>query len=198
MNIGAVVETRALSISTLKGRNKPVPGNSHMPPALSRECSELLSGHYQLALVSMGTRSPEDKNATRKATVVNLLLLPSSWKNLLSRIYSDATQIQSEPSDHLWQFGDARIDLLRYDVRRANQSVELTTLEFKLLKFFLFNPNRVISREEFLEMVWGYDCYPVTRTVDNHILRLRQKLEPDPTYPVHFQTVHGVGYKFVP
>jgi DNA-binding response OmpR family regulator len=60
------------------------------------------------------------------------------------------------------------------------------------------NSERVITRDELLNVVWGYQNYPSTRTVDNHILKLRQKLEPDPANPVHFRTVHGVGYKFVP
>jgi len=56
----------------------------------------------------------------------------------------------------------------------------------------------VLSREELLNEAWGYNSYPTTRTVDNHVLRLRQKLERDPAHPVHFQTVHRTGYKFVP
>jgi DNA-binding response OmpR family regulator len=71
-------------------------------------------------------------------------------------------------------------------------------MEFKVLRFFISNPNRVLSRNELLNEAWGYENYPSTRTVDNHILKLRQKLERDPARPVHFRTVHSVGYKFVP
>jgi DNA-binding response OmpR family regulator len=74
----------------------------------------------------------------------------------------------------------------------------LTTMEFKMLKYLIQNAHRVISRDELLNEVWGYENYPCTRTVDNHILRLRQKLERDPSRPVHFRTMHGVGYKFLP
>ena len=70
--------------------------------------------------------------------------------------------------------------------------------EFKLLKYFGQNPNRVLSRDQLLSDVWGYDSYPSTRTVDSHILTLRQKLERDPKSPAHFVTVHNAGYKFVP
>ena len=73
----------------------------------------------------------------------------------------------------------------------------LTALEFKTLRYLVENARRVISRDELLNEVWGYQNYPTTRTVDTHILRLRQKLEKDPTDPVHFRTVHGTGYKFV-
>jgi len=76
--------------------------------------------------------------------------------------------------------------------------VALTSQEFKMLKFMVQNPERVISREELLNEVWGYQNYPTTRTVDNHLLKLRQKLEKDPANPVHFRTVHGAGYRFVP
>jgi DNA-binding response OmpR family regulator len=84
------------------------------------------------------------------------------------------------------------------EVARANRIVKLTAMEFKVLRFFLFNQHRVISREELLNEVWGYDNYPCTRTVDNHVLKLRQKLEPDPAHPIHFRTAHGMGYRFVP
>lgn len=84
------------------------------------------------------------------------------------------------------------------EVRRKGQPVVLTALEFKALKYFLQNARRAISRDELLNQVWGYENYPCTRTVDNHILKLRQKLEPDPSRPVHFLTVHGTGYKFLP
>ena len=74
----------------------------------------------------------------------------------------------------------------------------MTAQEFKLLRFFTQNPGRVISRTELLNEVWGYDNYPSTRTVDNHVLNLRPKLESEPADPVHFRTVHGIGYKFIP
>ena len=81
---------------------------------------------------------------------------------------------------------------------RDGQRTGADSQEFKIVKFMTQNPNRVISREELLNDVWGYQNYPTTRTVDNHILKLRQKLETDPANPLHFRTVHGVGYKFVP
>ena len=81
---------------------------------------------------------------------------------------------------------------------RKGEPVMLTALEFKTLKYLAQNARRVISRDELLNEVWGYENYPCTRTVDNHILRLRQKLEKNPSRPVHFRTVHGAGYKFLP
>jgi DNA-binding response OmpR family regulator len=95
-------------------------------------------------------------------------------------------------------FGDARVDFTSMEASLAGKSVTLTAQEFKLLKFFAGSPGRVLTRDELLNEVWGYQNYPSTRTVDNHILRLRQKLEPDSANPRFFLTIHGAGYKFLP
>jgi DNA-binding response OmpR family regulator len=84
------------------------------------------------------------------------------------------------------------------EVKRSGNTLTLTSLEFKTLKYLIQNARRVISRDELLNRVWGYYHYPTTRTVDNEILRLRKKLERDPSRPVHLRTVHGAGYKFLP
>ena len=83
------------------------------------------------------------------------------------------------------------------ELMRGGQPISLTCREVKILKFMIQNPERAISREELLSKVWGYQDYPLTRTVDNHMRKLRQKLERDPSDPVHFKTVHNFGYKFV-
>jgi DNA-binding response OmpR family regulator len=102
----------------------------------------------------------------------------------------------SSPHDVL-AFGDVEIDFTSMEATRAGKSVSMTAQEFKLLRFLSRSTDRVISREELLNEVWGYQNYPSTRTVDNHVLRLRQKLEPDPSRPRYFVTVHSAGYKFV-
>jgi DNA-binding response OmpR family regulator len=98
----------------------------------------------------------------------------------------------------VYRFGDCEIDFEKMTARRAGSFVVLTSHEFKLLKFFTENAERVLSRELLLNEVWGYNSYPTTRTVDNQILKLRQKLEPDPANPRHLLTIYGAGYKFVP
>src|SRR5712671_5897545 len=95
-------------------------------------------------------------------------------------------------------YGDVTISFSAMEVHRSGELVTLTRKEFQTLAYFLKNARRVISRDELLNEVWGYECYPCTRTVDNHILRLRKKLEPEPALPKHLQTVHGMGYKFLP
>jgi|SRR5579884_458760 DNA-binding response OmpR family regulator len=123
---------------------------------------------------------------------------PFSPRELLARIRAALRRGQSAENPESTDFGDVAVNLARMEVRRGNETVSMTPQEFKVLKYFLQNPERVISREELLNEVWGYANYPSTRTVDNHVLKLRQKLEKDPESPQHFRTVHAVGYKFVP
>ena len=97
-----------------------------------------------------------------------------------------------------FEFGGVKGCLSTMEIHRNGRPVILTCKEFKTLVYLIKNPRRVISRDELLNEVWGYQHYPCTRTVDNHILRLRKKLEPEPAHPKHFHTVHRCGYKFLP
>ena len=123
---------------------------------------------------------------------------PFSPRELLARLRAAVRRSGRVVATELFQFADVSVDFSRMQVTRERQAVALTSQEFKMLKFMVQNPERVISREELLNEVWGYHNYPTTRTVDNHLLKLRQKLEKDPANPVHFVTVHGAGYRFVP
>jgi DNA-binding response OmpR family regulator len=95
-------------------------------------------------------------------------------------------------------FGDTEVDFERRIVMRKGEEIKLTPAEYNLLCFFLHHPDRPLTRDMILNSVWGYEFFPNTRTVDAHVVKLRQKLEPDPNAPHHFVTVHGVGYRFVP
>jgi DNA-binding response OmpR family regulator len=97
-----------------------------------------------------------------------------------------------------FRFGGVKGCFSTMEIHRNGRPVILTCKEFKTLAYLIKNPRRVISRNELLNEVWGYENYPCTRTVDNHILRLRKKLETEPARPKHFHTVHGSGYKFLP
>jgi len=97
-----------------------------------------------------------------------------------------------------FEFGEVKGCLSMMEIHRNGRPVSLTSKEFKTLAYLIKNPWRVISRDELLNEVWGYENYPCTRTVDNHILKLRKKLESDPARPKHFHTVHCAGYKFLP
>lgn len=107
-------------------------------------------------------------------------------------------RFKSTSAESVFSFGDVTVNFSSMEALRKGKPVVLTTKEFKTLRYFIQNARRVISRDELLNEVWGYENYPCTRTVDNQILRLRQKLERDPSRPVHFRTIHGAGYKFFP
>jgi DNA-binding response OmpR family regulator len=103
----------------------------------------------------------------------------------------------ANPTDTV-EFGGVKVCFSTMEIHRNGRPVILTCKEFKTLVYLIKNPRRVISRDELLNEVWGYENYPCTRTVDNHILKLRKKLETEPAYPKHFHTVHSSGYKFLP
>jgi DNA-binding response OmpR family regulator len=135
---------------------------------------------------------------------------PFSPKELLARVRRairrcgprppDFTNVPMKPTQHEFlAFGDVQIDFTGMEATRAGKSLTLVLPEFALLKVFSGSPGRVFSREELLNEIRGYkhhQDYPATRVVDNYILRLRQKLEPDPASPRYFLTMHGAGYKF--
>jgi DNA-binding response OmpR family regulator len=123
---------------------------------------------------------------------------PFSPRELLARAQAALRRVDQHTPEEPVRFGDCEVDLAGMVVRREGQTIVLTAHEFKLLRYFLENSERVISRAELLTDVWGYNHYPTTRSVDNQILKLRQKLEPDPASPRYFLTVHGAGYKFHP
>jgi DNA-binding response OmpR family regulator len=123
---------------------------------------------------------------------------PFSPRELLARVQAALRRVEQAAPAAPSIFGDCEVDFARMLVHKRGRTVLLTAHEFKLLRFLVENAERVISREELLTDVWGYNHYPTTRTVDNQILKLRQKLENDPANPRHFITVHGAGYKFLP
>jgi DNA-binding response OmpR family regulator len=151
----------------------------------------------------------EDKVLLLEIGADDYVTKPFSPKELLARVRramrrSDnasqpVTGFAAERNGHeVLTFANVQIDFTSMETTRSGKRILLTAQEFKLLKFFAGSPNRVISREKLLNEVWGYENYPSTRTVDNHVLRLRQKLEPDPGSPRYFLTMHGAGYKFAP
>jgi two-component system, OmpR family, alkaline phosphatase synthesis response regulator PhoP len=123
---------------------------------------------------------------------------PFSPRELLARVHVALRTKQNRETAETASFGEIRIDFEKMDVTRKGAPITMTAQEFRVLRYFLEHPERVVSREELLNQAWGYTNYPSTRTVDNHVLKLRQKLEEDPEQPKHFKTVHNVGYKFIP
>jgi Transcriptional regulatory protein, C terminal len=105
---------------------------------------------------------------------------------------------RNQSDTDLFVFGEVTVNFSAMESNRKGQPVTLTCKQFKTLAYLIKNARRVITRDELLNEVWGYQCYPCTRTVDNHILQLRRKLEAEPARPKHFQTVRGTGYRFLP
>jgi hypothetical protein len=156
---------------------------------------------YQIALLTFrGAKDGAGIDSSRNSDTCPVLILPLIWEDFEAQIVCESCDSKVAGKDHhdVVQFGEVQINFLTLEARRSDCPVSLTAMEFKTLKFFVSNPYRVLSRDELLNEVWGYDNYPCTRTVDNRILKLRQKLEKEAASPVHFQTVHGVGYKFIP
>ncbi len=122
---------------------------------------------------------------------------PFSPRELLARVQVALRRQRREEPSEVARFGNITADFGRMEVRKDGALVVMTAHELKLLRYFINHAERVITREKLLIDVWGYNSYPTTRTVDNQVMKLRQKLEPDPTNPQYFRTLHGIGYKFV-
>lgn len=172
-----------------------------LPKLPGREvCRQIRVEAPSIPIIILSAASDEvDKVLLLELGADDYVTKPFSPKELLARVRAvlRRTQPTSKVIDK-YSFDDIAIDFAKMELNRNGKPVTLTPQEFKALKYFIQNPERVISRDELLNEVWGYECYPSTRTVDNHILQLRHKLEKEPINPVHFRTVHGVGYKFVP
>ncbi len=148
-------------------------------------------------IVLSATSDVSDKVLLLELGADDYVTKPFSPRELLARVRAALRRTLRPQVTERFFFGDVSIDFTKMEIVREGRTIALTAQEFKTLKFMVQNPERVITRDELLNEVWGYHNYPSTRTVDNHILKLRQKLEKDPANPVHFRTVHGVGYKFV-
>jgi len=123
---------------------------------------------------------------------------PFSVRELLARVRALLRRSESHNArvDQL-TFDDVVVDFPQFEARKRGEQVEMTPKEFGVLQYLAARAGKVVQRQTLLEEVWGYENYPTTRTVDNHIASLRAKLEDDPAQPRHLLTVHGVGYKFV-
>ena len=140
-----------------------------------------------------------DKVVGLKLGADDYLTKPFEMIELLARIEALLRRATpaSAPTPNAYQFGDVHIDFRRAEVARSGEPVDLSAKEFQLLRYFVEHAGAVLSRDELLGEVWGYEALPTTRTVDVHVSWLRQKLEANPRYPKHILTVHGLGYKFV-
>jgi DNA-binding response OmpR family regulator len=171
----------------------------HMPRLSGTEvCRRLRARGMKTPLIVLSAAAGElDKVQLLDIGADDYLVKPFGVRELLARIRAVLRRTSTADTKVL-EFGQVEVDLTRRVVERDGQELKLTRAEYNLLTYFLQNPDRVLTREAILSSVWGYDICPHTRTVDAHVVRLRQKLEPDAARPRHFLTVHGVGYRFLP
>jgi DNA-binding response OmpR family regulator len=139
-----------------------------------------------------------DKATQKKLAVDESVNHLNSTRSICLPLDAAKAWLKNSNATDTFEFGGIKGCFSTMEIHRNGRPVTLTSKEFNTLAYLIKNARRVISRDELLNEVWGYENYPCTRTVDTHILRLRKKLEPEPAHPKHFHTVHNAGYKFLP
>ena len=161
-------------------------------------CRELRTSGISTALILLTARSSEvDKVLGLDLGADDYLAKPFGMLELLARVKALLRRVQRVTSVDEIRFSDVVVDFKAYRAVKNEQPIDLSAREYRLLRYLVVKQGNVVTRDELLDEVWGYNSYPTTRTVDNHIARLRQKIEANVDEPQHILTVHGVGYKFV-
>ncbi len=161
-------------------------------------CKRIKAKRPSVPIIMLTARGQEiDKVVGLELGADDYVTKPFSIRELMARVKAVLRRVsQQTPTPEVYRFNDVEVNLRGNEVRRAGKPVALSTKEFALLAYFISHPAETLSRDRLLEAVWGYENYPSTRTVDTHIVHLRQKLEPNPEAPRYILTVHGCGYKF--
>ena len=162
-------------------------------------CKQLKSKRPATPIIMLTARGQGvDKVVGLELGADDYVTKPFSIRELLARVKAVLRRSGNLPKQgEKFAFGEVEVNLRNCQVSRKGKALDFSSKEFELLKYFLVHPGETLSRDRLLEEVWGYDHFPTTRTVDAHIVRLRQKVEPRPEEPRFILTVHGTGYKFV-
>ncbi len=161
-------------------------------------CKQLRANRVTTPIIVLSAAADEvDKVLLLEMGADDYVVKPFGTRELLARIRAVLRRSAGEGS-RVVRFNNVEVDIERRIITRAGTDIRVTPAEYNLLLFFLQNADRVLTRDLILNSVWGYEYYPNTRTVDAHVVRLRQKFEDEPAMPKHFVTVHGVGYRFLP
>jgi DNA-binding response OmpR family regulator len=162
-------------------------------------CKQLKAKKPSVPIIMLTARGQEiDKVVGLELGADDYVTKPFSIRELMARVKAVLRRVSSPaPAPEVYRFNDVEVNIRSNEVRRNGTLIELSSKEFALLAYFIAHPVETLSRDRLLDAVWGYEHYPTTRTVDTHIVHLRQKLEPNPEEPRFILTVHGSGYKFV-
>lgn len=163
-------------------------------------CKELRAQNIKTPVIMLTARGQEiDKVLGLELGADDYITKPFSVRELLARVKAVLRRSTADKKGvhEMVYIGKLRVDFDRYQAFAGSSEVDLSAREFELLKYLHQNANKVVSREELLNHVWGYEMYPTTRTVDNFVAKLRKKLEENSENPKHILTVYGIGYKFV-
>lgn len=162
-------------------------------------CRHLRSNGVETPIIMLTARGQEiDKVVGLEVGADDYVTKPFSIKELLARVRAHLRRASKRVTEaETYSFGDIELNFRHYQATKGGQPIELSPREFEVLKYFVERRGEAVTREQLLDDVWGYDNYPITRTIDNHIAKLRQKVEEDPAEPRYIITVHRVGYKFL-
>ena len=162
-------------------------------------CKDLRSDGVKTPIIMVTSRKEEiDKILGLEIGADDYVTKPFSIRELIARVKALIRRSTYEPGDfEEVAFADLKINFKNQEMFKGETQLKLSATEYRILHYFISHQGEVISRDKFLDEVWGYDSYPTTRTVDNYILSLRKKIEDDPSNPKHLLTAHKVGYKFV-
>ena len=162
-------------------------------------CKRLRAEGHRTPIIMLTARGQEiDKVVGLKTGADDYVTKPFSFLELMARVEAILRRTsRTEESFDEAQFGDIRLNFKTLEARKSERSLDLSPREFKILKYFLERRGEVITRDQLLDGVWGYDGFPLTRTVDMHIAKLRHKIEDNPADPRYIVTVHRAGYKFI-
>ena len=163
-------------------------------------CRKLRQKNVDIPIIMLTAKGEEiDKVVGLEIGADDYMTKPFSVRELLARIKARLrhTEREEKAIPEVYSFGDNEIDLTRFKISRKGIELDLTSLEMDILKYFILHRGEVVARNDLLDKVWGYESYPTTRTIDNHILKLRKKIEDEPSHPRYLISVYGGGYRFI-